>query len=106
MLTSTADKMAFGKHKGKTIAELLKSDPRYLLWLREERNKNNGDDFFSAGIDSLIAKANGKPPMRVRIDKKALESPRVLQEQFRILENEKIAAQQREEFYDKEWGEW
>ena len=29
------DKIPFGKHKGKTIKEIIKSDPQYLYWVCE-----------------------------------------------------------------------
>lgn len=30
------DKLTFGKHKGKTIKEVLDNDPQYLVWLHEK----------------------------------------------------------------------
>lgn len=32
-------KMSFGKHKGKTITEVLKDEPRYLLWASQNTDR-------------------------------------------------------------------
>jgi len=29
-------RMGFGSHKGKTIEQIHRSDPQYILWLRDE----------------------------------------------------------------------
>jgi hypothetical protein len=43
------DTMPFGKkHKGKTIQEIFQQEPSYLLWLRDQRKKDNGDIKFFA----------------------------------------------------------
>lgn len=38
------DTMPFGKNKGKTIEAIYKENVGYLLWLRDERKKENGDE--------------------------------------------------------------
>lgn len=30
------DKMTFGRHAGSTVAQVLKSDPKYLIWAHEK----------------------------------------------------------------------
>lgn len=55
MNLTLTDRMPFGKHKGKTLEVLLKENPGYLVWLREERKKNQKDErFFSAQMSALL----------------------------------------------------
>lgn len=54
--------MPFGKYRGTKIEELLKSDPAYLVWLREQRKTSNGDSKFFTGevsrqLDFVIAES-------------------------------------------------
>lgn len=55
MNLSLMDTLPFGKHKGKTIKEVLSQAPSYLVWLRETRRKENADiRFFSEGVSMLL----------------------------------------------------
>jgi hypothetical protein len=50
--------LTFGKYKGqgKKVADLVKSDPGYLLWLRDEKKKATGQtNFFTPAV---LAKLN------------------------------------------------
>jgi hypothetical protein len=40
------DTMNFGKMKGKTIAEVINTDPRYLCWLRDDVAKSKSQSFL------------------------------------------------------------
>jgi hypothetical protein len=40
------DTMNFGKMKGKTIAEVITVNPRYLCWLRDDIAKNKRQSFL------------------------------------------------------------
>lgn len=56
------DKLTFGKNKGKTIAELLKGEVEYLLWLRKERRKQMMeifDDDVNGYLDDVL-KSNSR----------------------------------------------
>ena len=47
------DKLTFGKHKGKTIKEILDIDPQYLVWLHQEtEHKLQSKIYNKAQLDS------------------------------------------------------
>ena len=48
-----ARKINFGKYKGKTIEELLKDNPAYLLWAYEKGVKGVADKLTQSEIDQL-----------------------------------------------------
>lgn len=50
------DTMPFGKkHKGKKIEDIYKQDAGYLLWLRDQRKKEQGDaEFFNKEVLTLL----------------------------------------------------
>lgn len=53
-LTNT---MPFGKHKGEKIEDIFKQDggAGYLVWMREERKKQQGEEyFFSLEVNQLL----------------------------------------------------
>lgn len=55
--------LKFGKHKGKTIGELVATGSEgvgYLVWLREEKKKAGDATFFTGEIHSLLNDAIGK----------------------------------------------
>lgn len=50
--------ISFGKWKGKTVGVVLAEDPGYLLWLRDEKKKDTGDEkFFSNRVLLELNKA-------------------------------------------------
>lgn len=54
---SRTDTMAFGKHKGSKIGDLLKTDAAYLCWLRDETAKKRQvffDDDVNKALDGWI----------------------------------------------------
>jgi hypothetical protein len=58
------DKLNFGKYKGRTIREVLKSDPGYLCWLRDSILKDKRQIFLADDInrqlDVWLGTADGK----------------------------------------------
>jgi hypothetical protein len=42
------DRLSFGKHRGKTLGEVIKVDPQYLIWANENVS------FFQLTPDQLI----------------------------------------------------
>lgn len=49
------DIMVFGKHKGKTVKDVYKSEAAYLVWLRQERLAKNGQaNFFNREVNTLL----------------------------------------------------
>lgn len=46
---STTDKLKFGKHKGRVVSYILKVDPKYLSWL-----KNQGIVEFNEYLNKLL----------------------------------------------------
>ena len=55
MNLSLTDNMPFGKYKGQAVNDVFKSDPGYLIWLREERKTANFDSrFFGLAVSTLL----------------------------------------------------
>ena len=55
----------FGSHKGKTVSEIYKYDPKYVLWLRDETIGDAqlaAEEFIHAESKRIIeeAKAQGR----------------------------------------------
>jgi DNA repair protein RadD len=48
-------KVSFGKHKGKKVSEVLKSDKQYLIWIVDKHKKGEWDFFGESG--RLLKKA-------------------------------------------------
>lgn len=49
------DCLSFGKYREKTVEKIFASDIPYLVWLREERNKQ-GENLFSVEVEDAIRK--------------------------------------------------
>ena len=47
--------MLFGKHKGKTVLEVLNEDPRYILWLKNANVCKVDTDVSIAATNSSIS---------------------------------------------------
>lgn len=48
------DKLGFGKHRQSKVAEVLELDPEYLLWLRNDRWKQNQGVPSAAGFSDEV----------------------------------------------------
>jgi len=44
--------LRFGKHKGKTVGDLCRIDPAYLVWLRDAKKDNR--DYFAFPIHTVL----------------------------------------------------
>ena len=44
--------LTFGKYKGKTVGEVCRIDPAYLVWLRDAKKDNR--DYFAFPIHALL----------------------------------------------------
>ena len=53
--TSMGLKLSFGKHKGRTIADVIKSDAQYILWLKHSNIMSFADHILTE------AEAKNKP---------------------------------------------
>lgn len=52
---SLMDRIPFGKYKTRKVEEVLKEDPSYLVWLRQERkDKNEDTTFFSREVSVML----------------------------------------------------
>ena len=58
------EKLPFGKHKGKTIRQILQSDPNYLLWCAEKLDRFAMSEEtwdYAISINSQFAAMRPKP---------------------------------------------
>jgi uncharacterized protein (DUF3820 family) len=53
------DVITFGKYRGKTIGDIADINPRYIIWLNEEKIVEFPEDILEAAI---IDDANNSPP--------------------------------------------
>ena len=70
VVTKRTDVLTFGKHKGKTIAAVLKDEPSYILWLDAEEIVEFPDDVLSDARQGALYGDIGP------IDFDVLEAPR------------------------------
>lgn len=107
------DRLQFGKHKGATVQSLIKTDPGYLNWLREEKKKNR-DNLLSVDADAALRKAAGKQYHVTDRVSAATESGEKamtkLEKDFKRKAEQEAreadAKRTREEVYGQEWGGW
>lgn len=52
-MTHKLDKFDFGKHKGKTVREVIAKDPEYIFWLAENNIANFSQELLDNATDSL-----------------------------------------------------
>lgn len=106
--------LSFGKNKGKSVADVLRSDPGYLAWLRKERGVGSFDDEVNAAIDAAILKSTY---LRKNFDTSENMLKRELRYRgahsagrgiaFMVDDEADVHPQQsvaREEFYGEAWG--
>ncbi|MFT4064372.1 hypothetical protein [Paraburkholderia sp.] len=48
------DKLNFGKYKGRTIREVMKSDPGYLCWLRDNILNDKRQIFLANDVNAAL----------------------------------------------------
>lgn len=48
------DTLPFGKFRGQKVQEVLKTDPAYLVWLRETKKKDGQPGFFANELHPLL----------------------------------------------------
>ncbi len=114
MLTGN-DVIRFGRHKGKTVAEVLNTDPSWLDWLRNERRNSGQGNSFSIEVHAALNELIQKKRIKSKFPKWDLAK---LQENINFLAGagEAVrAAEVREEAsvsrdilgdYNGEWGAW
>lgn len=107
------DRIPFGKHKGATVQTIIKTDPGYLNWLREEKKKGR-ENLLTPFADAALRTAAGKQyhvTDRVSaaaesgekaMTKLEIDFKRKAEQQAREIE----ANRSREEVYGQEWGGW
>lgn len=95
------DVVVFGKHKGKTVKQILldESDAGWLLWIRLEKHKQ-GETMFDAEVNGLL--------------NKVISSDKGRWGKFRVKESAApgtipiagitTPAPDRSEAYDEKWG--
>lgn len=107
------DKLPFGKHKGQTVADVLKLDPGWLAWLRAERQVQNRQNFFTKPVDDQIKKQiktrapKASFPPRLGEDSELTKSASdVTKTAFERVSAKQRAEEERAEAYKDQWGEW
>ena len=102
----------FGKHRGRTVSDVLRDAPTYLAWLRSERGPDSFSDDLNERVDRLIV-AGGRAFRRFRTAKAMREAAGKYRGAFTAgplaarLEDGDEAFQPRirpEEFYGEAWG--
>lgn len=107
-MLSIDDKLQFGRNKGKTVREILKTDPGWLRWIRDEKMKV-GENFFTEDVDKLLHQH-----LRASKDKGgSYLSPRLTETGSTKLKTEmeqvargKAENELRAELYEDSWGQW
>lgn len=56
-MTHKLDKFEFGRHKGKTVREVIEKDPSYILWLVEENAVEFPQEFIDSAEDNILDSA-------------------------------------------------
>lgn len=108
------DTLTFGKHKGKTLKDVLAAEAHWACWLREEKKKSGQPTPFTKeahdAIDAEILKSRnlkkqyrlwkvGEANLEAILDGRQMEA----QEQEQA---EQKAFNERNAAYDNEWGAW
>lgn len=95
------DKIAFGRHRGNAVEDILKRDPGWLRWLREERMKTNKENVFTEQVDkdlkAALKAAKNYETFSKRLTTRDLEAEMLAQ---------KKAAEEAEARAGTGWGEW
>ena len=108
------DSFPFGKYKHQRLADVLKADPGYFCWLRENSKAEGKPDKFKievhAEIDKAIAGSRALSNKYTPWNKKAVDLDKVLKgrSQQAAARDERVASEeeQRELHYAGEWGAW
>ena len=109
-------KFTFGKHKGKTFAEvmLLPDGPGYCAWLRSEKKRDTGITGFSKEANDVIDEAiRTSKSLRSKYqienatanDLEAVLKARLALEERKAMEV-KVVEEERQAAYAETWGEW
>lgn len=54
IIVDNAEKLNFGKYKGRTLSTIMITDPQYLIWLvKESNNKNDISDSWRQYIEDF-----------------------------------------------------
>jgi len=107
-MLSIDDKVQFGRHKTKTVREILKIDPGWLRWIRDEKMKN-GENFFTEEVDALIiqhlraSKEKGGYHLSPRLTDSGASR---LKGEMELVAKAATENEQRAELYKDSWGEW
>lgn len=105
--------IGFGKHRNETVNEVLKSDPGYLLWLRDEKFKDGNGKYFSDRVLKELntaiggSKALRKQFVEFPIDSEAAAEPQTKEEILAALKAGKVAEKESEraaDTYKDQWG--
>ena len=52
-ITALTDVMDFGKHRGKTIEQVVECDPSYIVWMHDSNVRDVSDDIYHSALEAL-----------------------------------------------------